>query len=55
MHVNPIYYAIDAFRGATLGLHDQTFAVSLAVMAGTMVAMIGVGHWLTHRGWRLKS
>lgn len=55
MHANPIYYTIDAFRGAVLGQHEEAFALSLAVIVATLVGFVLIGHELTRRGWRIKS
>ncbi len=55
MVVNPIYYAVDAFRGAMGGPHDVPIWVSLTVLVGTFVVLLAVTGFLVGRGWRIKS
>lgn len=55
MVVNPIYYAVDAFRGAMGGPQDMPTWLSLLVLVGTFGLLLGATGVLVGRGWRIKS
>jgi ABC-2 type transport system permease protein len=52
---NPIFYAIDGFRGALLGTADTPAALGLAVLAATDVLLWAAAHRLIASGYRLKA
>ncbi len=52
---NPLFYAIDAFRGAVLGIHSAPFALSLTVMAATTVALWTAADRLIASGYKIKA
>ncbi|MEQ9813951.1 MAG: ABC transporter permease [Azospirillaceae bacterium] len=54
MLVNPIYYSVDAFRGATIGLNTQPIWLSLAVLAGMAALFTAIAHVLIDRGIKVK-
>jgi ABC-2 type transport system permease protein len=54
-HLNPLFYLIDGFRHAILGVGDLSFAVSFGA-AGLMAALLFVwAAWLIGRGYRLRG
>lgn len=55
MLVNPVYYAVDAFRGSMGGPHDQPYWISLLVLIGCFLALLALTSYLIKRGWRIKS
>ncbi len=55
VQLNPIFYALDGFRGAATGVHTTPMVLSLAVLAITILALGWLSHRLIRRGWRLKA
>ena len=55
MTVNPVYYAVDAFRGAMGGQQDMPTWLSLLVLTATFAALLCITAFLVGRGWRIKS
>ena len=52
---NPIFYAIDGFRGAVTGVHVAPFGLSLAVIAGTTLLLWLAAARLIASGYKIKS
>lgn len=54
-YLNPLFYLIDGFRHAIIGVGDTSFAVAFGVSA-TMAATLFVwAAWLIGKGYRLRS
>lgn len=54
IRLNPMYYAIDAFRGALTGVHVVSVPASLAILAGTVATLWALCFLLIRRGYNLK-
>lgn len=50
---NPLYYCIDGFRFAVLGVSDRTFTFDAALICGMCVVTVVGCHALLRRGYRL--
>lgn len=55
MLINPVYYAVDAFRGAMGGPQDMPSWLSLTVLFVAFVVLLSITSYLVRRGWRIKS
>ena len=54
-HANPIFYLIDGFRFAMLGVSDSPPALGLAVCSGATAAVGLAAWWMLKTGYRLKN
>ena len=54
VRLNPIFYVIDGFRAATLGIASASPMAGLAVVAATDLILWVACDRLVTRGWRLK-
>ncbi len=54
-HLNPMFYLIDGFRHAVLGVGDTSFAVSFGVSSLMTVVLFLWAAWLIGTGKRLRS
>ncbi|MGB0496887.1 MAG: ABC transporter permease [Rubricella sp.] len=54
-HANPIFYVIDGFRFATIGVSDSSPWLGLAVVAAVNAGLWTLAWWMFDRGYRLKS
>lgn len=52
--LDPIYYLVDASRGAATGYHESATALSVAIAAVLVVASFTVAARLVAVGWRIK-
>lgn len=52
---NPIFYAIDGFRGAVTGVHVAPISLSLAVVAGTTLLLWLAANRLIATGYKIKA
>jgi ABC-2 type transport system permease protein len=52
---NPLFYMIDGYRFAFLGVGEAPFMLSLAVMAAFFVITFGIASWMFQTGYRLKT
>lgn len=52
---NPLFYLIDGFRHAILGVGDTSYLVSFGVSATMAAALFTWAAWLIGRGYRLRS
>jgi len=51
--VNPIFYAIDLFRYACLGVGDMPINISLALLSLSAIVLISICVLLFHRGYKI--
>ena len=54
-HLNPLFYLIDGFRHAILGVGDLSFSTAFGVSALMAAALFAWSALLIHRGYRLRS
>ena len=54
-YVNPIFYLINGFRYGFLGIADIAIWISLAVLAGMILALIAINWYLIRTGLGLKQ
>jgi ABC-2 type transport system permease protein len=52
---NPVVYLINAFRWSFYGIADVHVGISLGMIAGFLVACLGIVTWMFRTGYRLKS
>ena len=52
---NPFVYLIIGFRWSFYGLSDVAVGLSLAMMAGLLIACLGIVGWIFRTGYRLKN
>ena len=55
VRLNPMFYAIDAFRGAVTGVHVAPLTTSILVLAATVGALWALCFFLIRRGYNLKD
>ena len=55
IRLNPMFYAIDGFRGAVTGVHVVPIALSTAVLAATVAALWALCFTLIRRGYNIKD
>ena len=55
VRLNPIFFVIDGFRAAALGIRSAPVGLSLAVTTATVVALWLACDLLFRRGWKLKA
>ncbi|PLY02735.1 MAG: ABC transporter [Desulfuromonas sp.] len=53
--LNPMFYLIDGFRHALLGVGDTSLLVSLLTAAGFSLGLFIWAAWLIGRGYKLRS
>jgi ABC-2 type transport system permease protein len=54
-HLNPLFYLIDGFRHAVLGVGDLPLATAFAVALLLAALLFGWAAWLIGRGYRLRA
>lgn len=54
-YLNPLFYLIDGFRHAILGVGDASFVVAFGVSGGIALALFCWAAWLIGKGYRLRS
>lgn len=54
-HFDPLYYMIQSVRYAFLGQADINVTVSLLILVGVTVALLGTTYILFQRGYKLRS
>lgn len=54
-HLNPLFYLIDGFRHAVLGVGDISFVLAFAVSALMALGLFAWAAFLIGRGYRLRS
>ena len=54
-YVNPLFYLINGFRFGFLGVTDIPLSVSLSVLVGLIVVLIGINWYLIRTGLGLKQ
>ena len=52
---NPVVYLINAFRWSFYGIADVHVGISLGMIAGFLVACLGIVTWMFRTGYRLKN
>ena len=53
--LNPLFYLIDGFRHALLGVGDTSLLMALLIAGGFATGLFGWAAWLIGRGYRLRS
>jgi ABC-2 type transport system permease protein len=54
-HLNPLFYLIDGFRHAILGVGDTSVLTAFGVSAGLGLGMFCWAAWLIGKGYRLRT
>lgn len=54
-YLNPLFYLIDGFRHAIIGVGDTSFALAFGVSTVMAVALFAWAAWLIGKGYRLRS
>ncbi len=54
-YLNPLFYLIDGFRHAIIGVGDMTLVVAFGVSLGLGIALFVWASWLIGKGYRLRS
>jgi len=54
-HLNPLFYLIDGFRHAILGVGDTSFLTAFAVSGTLALGMFCWAAWLIGKGYRLRT
>ncbi len=54
-YLNPLFYLIDGFRHAIIGVGDTSFAIAFGVSATMATALFAWAAWLIGKGYRLRS
>ena len=54
-YLNPLFYLIDGFRHALIGVGDTSYYLSFGVSIGLAGALFGWAAWLIGKGYRLRS
>lgn len=54
-HYNPVFYMIDGFRYGFFGVSDVAPELSLAVVAGCLLAVAAITLGLLRQGWKLRN
>ena len=54
LRVNPLYFAVDGFRGAAIGIHAEPLWLSLGVVAVAITAASGLSLYLVGSGYKLR-
>jgi len=54
-YLNPLFYLIDGFRHAILGVGDTSYLVAFGVSGSIAVILFGWAAWLIGKGYRLRS
>jgi ABC-2 type transport system permease protein len=53
--INPIFYLINGFRFGFLGIADISIWISVAVLTGMIVVLLGINWYLIRKGLGLKQ
>jgi ABC-2 type transport system permease protein len=53
--LNPLFYLIDGFRHAILGVGDISFLIAFGVSGGMALGMFSWAAWLIGKGYRLRT
>ncbi len=54
-YLNPLFYLIDGFRHAILGVGDTSYFLAFAVSGSIALALFCWAAWLIGKGYRLRS
>ncbi|MFO7577037.1 MAG: ABC transporter permease [Pelovirga sp.] len=54
-YFNPLFYLIDGFRHAIIGVGDTSFAVAFGISAAMAGSLFAWAAWLIGKGYRLRS
>ncbi len=54
-HLNPLFYLIDGFRHAILGVGDTSFLVAFGVSGAMAIGLFSWAAWLIGKGYRLRT
>jgi len=54
-YLNPLFYLIDGFRHAILGVGDASYALAFGVSGGIALTLFCWAAWLIGKGYRLRS
>lgn len=54
-YLNPLFYLIDGFRHAIIGVGDTSFAIAFGVSIAMATALFIWAAWLIGRGYRLRT
>ena len=54
-YVNPLFYLINGFRYGFLGVSDVSLALSLGILFGMIVLLVGINWYLIRTGLGLKQ
>ena len=54
-YLNPLFYLIDGFRHAIIGVGDTSYLIAFGVSLGIASALFAWAAWLIGKGYRLRS
>jgi len=54
-HLNPLFYLIDGFRHAIIGVGDTSYLIAFGVSGGMALGMFCWAAWLIGKGYRLRT
>ncbi len=54
-HLNPLFYLIDGFRHAILGVGDTSYLLAFGVSGAIAMGLFSWAAWLIGKGYRLRS
>lgn len=54
-YLNPLFYLIDGFRHAIIGVGDTSFLLAFGVSSGIAAALFAWAAWLIGKGYRLRA
>jgi len=54
-YLNPLFYLIDGFRHAIIGVGDTSFVIAFGVSATIAATLFVWAAWLIGKGYRLRS
>lgn len=54
-YLNPLFYLIDGFRHAIIGVGDTSYLVAFGVSSGLAICLFVWAAWLIGKGYRLRT
>jgi ABC-2 type transport system permease protein len=54
-YLNPLFYLIDGFRHAILGVGDTSYLMAFGVSGAMALGLFGWAAWLIGKGYRLRT
>ena len=54
-YLNPLFYLIDGFRHAIIGVGDTSYLLAFGVSFGIAITLFSWAAWLIGKGYRLRA